>query len=359
MKAAVCYEFNKPLVIEEIDLGQPREDEVKIRLAATAICHSDIHVIRGEMPVKLPMVPGHESAGYVEAAGASVTTVKAGDPVIVSSLANCGQCHYCLTGLPHLCHTFPMDIEGRLHNKSGKSLVQMSKVAGFAEYTVVHESQVIKVPRDMPLDRAALISCGVMTGFGAVINRVQVKALESVMVLGAGGVGLNAIQGAAFAGAYPIIAVDVLDNKLEAARIFGATHTINSKREETHNLVIKFTSGLGMDYVFVTGGGAAAINQGYSLLGWRGTLVLIALAEAKDSPAFPFLPDFIGTEKRIIGSFYGSSNLRVDIPRLVDLYQAGRLKLDELVTKRYPLQQINEAINSVERGEALRNVIIF
>jgi S-(hydroxymethyl)glutathione dehydrogenase / alcohol dehydrogenase len=359
MKAAVCYEFRKPLVIEEVDLGQPQEDEVRIRLAATAICHSDIHVIRGEMPVTLPIVPGHESAGYIEAAGANVTTVKAGDPVIVSSLANCGKCHYCLTGLPHLCHTFPMDIEGRLHNKAGKSLVQMSKVAGFAEYTVVHESQVIKIPRDMPLDRAALISCGVMTGFGAVINRAQVRALESVLVLGAGGVGLNAVQGAAFAGAYPVIAMDILDNKLKAARTFGATHIINARQEDALNVVNELTSGLGMDYVFVTGGGVTAINQGYGLLGRRGTLVLIALAEAKDAPAFPFLPDFIGTEKRIIGSFYGSSSLRIDIPRLVALYQSGRLKLDELITQRYPLEQINEAIDSVERGEALRNVIVF
>jgi S-(hydroxymethyl)glutathione dehydrogenase / alcohol dehydrogenase len=359
MKAAVCHEFGKPLVIEEIEISRPQNNEVKIRLASTAICHSDIHVIRGDMPVTLPMVPGHESAGYVEEVGTNVSATKVGDPVIVSSLANCGQCRYCLNGLPHLCQTFPMDIEGRLHDKQGRNVVQMSKVAGFAEYTLVHESQVVKIPADMPLDRAALLSCGVMTGFGAVVNRAQVKALESVMVLGAGGVGLNTIQGASFAGAYPIIAVDVLDNKLEAARIFGATHTINARSEQSLNIVQKITSGAGMDYVFVTGGGAAAVNQGYSMLARRGTLVLIALPEAKEAPVFPFLPDFIGGEKRIIGSFYGSCKLRIDIPHLVDLYQAGRLKLDELITKRYPLQQINEAISSVERGEALRNVIVF
>jgi S-(hydroxymethyl)glutathione dehydrogenase / alcohol dehydrogenase len=360
MKAAVCYEFGKPLVVEEIELDDTiHEGEVKVRLAATAICHSDIHAVRGELPGKLPMVPGHEAAGYVEAVGKSVTSLKPGDPVLISHLASCGQCHYCLRGLPHLCETFPMDMEGRLFTKQGQGIVQNSKIGGFAEHTISHQSQMVKLPKDMPLDRAALLACGVITGFGAVVYRIKVKPLSSVVVIGTGGVGLNTIQGAAFVGAYPVIAVDILDNKLDTARIFGATHTVNAKRDDAIEAVKKLTSGRGADYVFVTGGGASTVNQGYAMAGKRGTLVLIALPSGKDTPVYPFLPEFIGTEKTIVGSFFGSANLKVDIPNLVALYQAGRLKLDELISGRYPLEKINEAIEAVEQGKALRNVIVF
>lgn len=359
MKAAVCYEFGKPLVIEEVNLEPPQKGEVKIRLAATAICHSDIHVIRGELGGVLPIVPGHESAGYVVEVGENVTSVKLGDPVVVSTMAPCGRCYDCNSGRPHLCETWPINVEGRLHNTRGQMLIQMSRVSGFAEYTVVHESQVVQIPSEMPLDRAALLSCGVITGFGAVVNRAQVKPFSSVVVIGTGGVGLNAIQGAAFSGAYPVIAVDISASKLEAAMLFGATHTVNSRQGDAIQEIKKLTYGRGVDYVFVTGGGASAIEQGYAMSAKRGTVVLIALPPAKESPSFPFLMEFIGTEKTIIGSFLGATKPSVDIPRLVALYQTGRLKLDELITGRYPLTRINEAIESVEIGKALRNVIVF
>lgn len=361
MKAAVCYEYGKPLVIEELDIDPPQKGEVKVRIAATGICHSDIHVMRGELPREpLPGVLGHESAGYVEEVGKNVTSVKPGDAVMLSLLASCRRCFYCISGLPHLCEaSWPIDTESRLRNKRGQRISQMAKVSGFAEYTIVDESQVVKVPKNMPLDRAALLGCGVITGFGAVVNRVQVKALSSVVVFGTGGVGLNAIQGAAFVGAYPVIAVDILDSKLEAAKAFGATHTINAKREDAVKAVQQLTAGRGADYVFMTGGGAAAILQGYSMAGRRGTIVIIAIPPLKDSFLFPLPVEFIGMEKMFVGSLMGSTRLSIDIPRLIDLYLAGRLKLDELITSRYPLERINEAIESMERGEAIRNVIMF
>jgi len=359
MKAAVCYEFGKPLVVEDVELVPPGKGEVKVRLAATAVCHSDIHDIKGELPGKLPFVGGHESAGYVDEVGEGVTSVKPGDPVVVSLLKSCGKCFFCITGLPHLCETrmAPPGVPA-LRNKKGQPLAQKGGVAGFAQYVLVNESQVMVVPKEMKLDRAALLACGVITGFGAVVNRARVKPFQSVVVIGTGGVGINAIQGAAYAGAYPIIAVDVLDTKMKTAMDFGATHTVNAKRDDAVDAVRKLTSGRGADYVFITVGSVAAIRQGLSMSGPRGNTVIIGLPPVKDMLSISPL-ELIGAEKTISGGFMGSTNLKVDIPRLIALYQAGRLKLDEIITARYPLGRINEAIASTEKGEALRNVIMF
>jgi S-(hydroxymethyl)glutathione dehydrogenase/alcohol dehydrogenase len=356
MKAAVCYEFGKPLVVEEIDIRPPRKGEVKVRIGATAICHSDIHGIKGELGGILPKVDGHESAGYIEEVGEGVTSVKPGDPVVLSVLASCGHCTQCVSGYPHLCPVAPMVNEDRLRTKQGQSLAVI-RTGTFAEYAVVDESQIVPIPENMPVDRAALLACCVITGFGAVVNRAQVKALSSVVVIGTGGVGLNSIQGAAISGAYPIIAVDILDNKLEAARTFGATHTVRADDENAVKIVQELTpGGRGADYVFVTVGNAAAVQQGFSMSGIRGMTVVVGLALLGATITLPpFLPD----ERMITSSMMGTTRLSVDVPKLVALYQAGRLKLDELITGRYPLEQINEAIDSMERGEALRNVIVF
>lgn len=358
MKAAVCYEFKKPLVVEELDIDKPHKGEVKVRLAATAVCHSDIHFINGDLGGQLPFLPGHESAGYVEEVGAGVTSVKPGDAVVVSLLRSCGQCLYCKTGRPNMCDAkWPLDTESRLRNKQGKSIAHGLRVASFAEYTIVDKSQVVPIPRDMPLDRAALLACGVITGFGAVVNRAQVKPLSSVVVIGIGGVGLNAIQGAVFSGAYPIIAVDMLDSKLKTARAFGATHTVNSaKVKDPVEAVNKLTAGRGADYVIVTVGVTAAIRQGFSMAGRRGTTVMVGLAT--ESPSISPM-EFLDGEKTLTGCFMGTTNLSLDVPRLVELYQAGSLKLDELITARYPLERINDAIDAVVKGKALRNVIMF
>jgi S-(hydroxymethyl)glutathione dehydrogenase/alcohol dehydrogenase len=359
LKAAVCYEIGKPLVVEEVDIDPPKAGEVKVKIAATAVCHSDIHLIRGDFPGELPVVGGHESAGYIEEVGEGVTNVKKGDTVVCTLMASCGKCRYCLAGLSHLCSAdWPLNTEGRMHNKKGQMLLPAWRIGSFAEHTVVHHSQVVKIPADMPLDRAALLACGVITGFGAVVNRAKPEAMSSCVIIGVGGVGLNAVQGAARCGAYPVIAVDISDSKLKAARGFGATHTVNSSKVDAVEAVKKLTGGFGADYVFVTVGSIEAIQQGVAMSGPRGTTVMVGIPRFDDMVSLqPF--DFIGGERVLTGSFMGTTQLQTEIPKLVELYKAGVLKLDELITARYPLDKINEAIEMVEKGRALRNVIKF
>jgi S-(hydroxymethyl)glutathione dehydrogenase/alcohol dehydrogenase len=359
MKAAVCREFGKPLVVEDVQIDPPQRGQVQVRLAATAICHSDIHIIRGELGGAVPLVAGHESAGYVAKVGEGVTSVKAGDPVVVSLIMSCGKCFYCGRGLPHLCEAKKsLQREPSLHSKKGENINASLNTATFAEYSNVDQSQVVKIPAELGMDRAALLACGVITGFGAAVNLAEVKAGSSAVIIGVGGVGLNSIQGAAFSGAFPLIAVDVLENKLKAARAFGATHTVNAKEGDPIEAVKKLTAGRGADYVFVTVGNLECMKQGAMMAGKRGLTVLVGLPQFKDILGLsPF--DFIGNEKFLTGCYMGSTNLQADIPRMVALYQAGKLKLDELITGHYPLERINQAIEAVEKGEALRNVIMF
>lgn len=360
MKAAVCYEFGKPLVIEEVELDPPQRGEVKVRMVATAICHSDIHALKGDWGGTVPVVVGHEAAGIVEEVGENVTLARPGDHVVVSLLRSCGRCFYCTTGSPHLCEAeFALTTESRLRNKQGQEIRQGIKTAAFAEYVVVDQSQVIQVPPEMPLDSAALLACGVITGLGAVVNTAKVEPESSAVVIGLGGVGLSAIQGAALAGAYPIIALDLLQSKLAVAGLFGATHTVLAGQPEEAELMVKeLTDGRGADYVFVTVGSVPALTQAFSLIRRGGTIVIVGIPEASARLAFA-ISQCVWSEQRIIGSSMGSTRLSVDVPRLVKLYQHGRLKLDEMISARYPLEQINEAIAAVEKGEALRNVIVF
>lgn len=358
MKAAVCYEFGKPLSVEEVDLDPVQEGEVKVRVVVTAVCHSDLHCISGEIPGPIPGVPGHETAGYVDEVGKGVTSVKPGDPVVLSTTpSGCGDCYYCAMGLPHLCEKKPV-VPPHHRNKKGELLAPMAgPVGGFAEYTVVSEKQVVVIPEDFSMEKAALLSCGVLTGYGAVVNRAQLKPLDSVVVMGTGGVGLNAIQTAAIGGAYPVIAVDILDSKLEMAKSFGATHTVNAaKVEDPIKAVQEMTHGRGADYVFVTVGSAAALKQGFFMAAQRGTTILIGLVPVKEDISFMAF-DFLGGERVLTGCGGGSTRLRIDIPRLVELYRDGKLKLDELITDYYPLDEINEAIKSTAKGEAIRNII--
>ncbi|MBI3362054.1 MAG: Zn-dependent alcohol dehydrogenase [Chloroflexi bacterium] len=362
MKAAICYEFGQPLVVEEIDLDPPKAGEVQVCLAAVAICHSDVHTIRGDWEgwgTPPPVVVGHEAAGVVEEVGDGVTLCQPGDTAVVSLVRHCGRCFQCTTGAPDLCEgQFALASEHRLRNKRGQPLNQGIATGAFAESVVVDQSQVIPISKEMPQDRACLLACGVITGVGAVFNTAKVEPGSSVVVIGAGGVGLNTIQGAALAGAYPIVALDVLDSKLAAARAFGATQAFNSKEIDPRRTVKDLTSGRGADYAFVTIGNAGVASQALRLVRRGGSLVLVGMP-GKDAMVNLPMGQFVYDGQRVIGSHMGSTRPRVDVPRLVDLYLGGRLKLDELITACYPLEKINEAIEVMERGEALRNVIIF
>jgi NDMA-dependent alcohol dehydrogenase len=359
MRAAVCYEFGKPLSVEDIAIDPPQAGEVLVRIAACAICHSDIHALRGEWGGEVPVVEGHEASGIVEMVGPEVDGVQSGDHVVVSLLRSCGRCFYCVVGSPHLCvgaDSFALASQTRLHTRDGTPIIQGIRCAAFAEYVVVHESQLVPVDGEMPLDRACLLACGVITGLGAVVNTAQVRPGSSVVVTGAGGVGLNAVQGAVLAGARAIIALDPLEAKRAAARQFGATHAFSPAHPELATTIRELTEGRGADYGLVTVGSALAIEQTWGLIRPGGTVVVVGIARTGETIRLPASPN---DEKRLIGSAMGSTRLSVDVPHLVDLYREGRLKLDELVTARYPLERINEAIEAVERGEAIRNVIVF
>ena len=363
MKAAICYELNKPVVIEEVTLDPPGKGEVKIKMAATAICHSDIHAMKGEHGnIQLPAVAGHEICGYVEEVGEGVTYVKKGDKVIGSIIPEgCGQCYYCKVGLSSQCTTNRLFLyaKGKYVNKKGQRLTQYAgAVAGFAEYATIPEVNLVKVPEDLPVDRACLLACGVISGFGAVLYRAKVQVNSSIAVVGCGGVGLNAIQGALYAGAYPIIGVDVRDNKLENAKVFGATHTVNAKTEKDPiKKVQEITYGRGADTVIVAVAGIEILRQGFMMSARDGTTCIIGHGWGEQMTAFTPL-DFMGG-KKLTGSAMGAVRLRIDIARLIELYRAGRLKLDELVSGHYRFDQINEALASSEKGDVIRNVIMF
>ncbi len=363
MKAAICYEIGKPLVIEEVTLDPPGRDEVKIKMAATAICHSDIHAMKGEHGnIQLPAVAGHEICGYVEEVGEGVTYVKKGDKVIGSIIPEgCGQCYYCKVGLSSQCTTNRLFLygKGKYLNKKGQRLTQYAgAVAGFAEYATIPEVNLVQVPEDLPVDRACLLACGVISGFGAVLYRAKVQVNSSVAVVGCGGVGLNAIQGARYAGAYPIIGVDVRDNKLENAKVFGATHTVNTKTEKAPIEKVKeITYGRGADTVIIAVAGIEILRQGFMMSARDGTTCIIGHGWGEQMSAFTPL-DFMGG-KKLTGSAMGAVRLRIDIARLIELYKAGRLKLDELVSGHYRFDQINEALASSEKGDVIRNVIMF
>ncbi len=363
MKAAVTREFGKPQYIEEVTLDPLQKGEVRVKVQACAICHSDIHSFRGEHgSPPLPAIGGHEVCGIVEEVGSDVTYVQKGDSVVATlAPAGCGKCYYCSIGLSNMCtvnHIF-LAAPGKYTTKDGKRPTQFAgAVAGFVEYTNVPEPNVVKVPKDMPVDRACLLGCGVISGFGAVVNRLKAQPGKSLLVMGAGGVGLNAIQGGVYSGCYPIIAVDVLDNKLEQARTFGATHTINVKKEaDPIKKAREITFGRGADYVIIAVAGLPILRQGFMMSAVDGTTCVIGHGHGEH------LTDFAPVEfmsgRHMTGSAMGAARTRLDIPWLVELYQNGRYKLDELVSGHYSLDQINEAIASMERGEAIRNVIMF
>ncbi|HEX6010291.1 MAG TPA: Zn-dependent alcohol dehydrogenase [Geminicoccaceae bacterium] len=359
MRAAVCREFGVLLAVEHVRLAPPGPGEIRVRVAACAVCHSDITYMEGGWGGELPAVYGHEAAGVVLEAGPGVAEVAPGDHVVVTLIRSCGACRQCARGQEVLCEgRFRLDEEGPIRAADGSSIQQAMRTGAFAEQVTVHASQAVAIPKDVPLDSAALLACGAITGVGAVLNTARMPAGADVVVVGTGGVGLNSVQGAALCGARAIVAVDLSDSKLAAARRFGATHALNPAREHVAAAVRALTGGRGAEYVFVTVGVKSAIEQAFGLLARGGAVVVVGMPASGVMAAFD--PTRLADSgQRVLGSKMGSARIRVDVPMLVDLYRQGRLKLDELISGRYPLEEINAAVASAKRGEALRNVVVF
>jgi len=357
--AAVCYERGEPLVVENLNLEDPQEEEVRVRLKAAAICHSDIANLRGHWAGGVtPTVAGHEAAGIVDSVGQSVDSIAVGDHVVVTLVRSCGQCKACTAGHTVCCTgTMALDSESRLTNEAGQSVEQGLGTAAFAQACVVHQSQVVRIANDVPFTSAALLGCGVLTGFCSVTNIAKIEAGSTAVVIGTGGLGLNAIQGAALSGASTVIAVDVVDSKLAVAKELGATHVINARNDDPVGKVREIC-GDGADYVFVTAARSESFTQSIDMLTKFGSTVILGMPPDEDKN---FMVDShaLTTGRKILGSKLGDTCIKVDIPRFVELYQEGKLKLDEIISSTYSLNDINEAIAASESGEALRNVIVF
>ena len=358
IKAAVCHEFGKPLVVQDIHIRPPEGGEVEVNLAAVAICHSDISYASGAWGGSLPAVYGHEAAGRVSAIGDGVNGLQVGDSVIVTLIRACGSCGQCASGAPTLCET-PYDGDaGPITTTDGGKLHQAMATGGFAEKVVVAQAQVVKISPDMPMEAASLVACGVITGVGAVVNAADLRAGQDVVVIGAGGVGLNAIQGARIAGARRIVAVDMSEDKLDVAKEFGATHGVLAQQEKPWRAAFEAMGGKGAEAVIVTVGAIPAYDQAPRYLGAGGKVVMVGMPHSGDMSSYePVVLASLG--QGMVGSKMGDVVIQRDIPWMVDLYAQGRLKLDELISGRWSLDQINEAIADTKTGAARRNVIVF
>jgi S-(hydroxymethyl)glutathione dehydrogenase/alcohol dehydrogenase len=358
MKAAVLREVGKPLQIEDVVIGKPGPHEVLIRTAAAGVCHSDLHFIEGKYPHPLPAVLGHESAGVVEAIGSEVRTVKVGDHVITCLSAFCGHCEHCLTGHMSLCVSPDtkrgQDAEPRITSPKGP-ILQYLNLSSFAEQMLIHEHACVAIRKDMPLDRAALIGCGVMTGVGAVFHTSNVRPGDTVAVIGCGGVGLAAVNGAAMAGAGRVIAIDMAPGKENLAKSMGATDFVLGGPDVVKQ-VIEMTGG-GVHHSFEAIGLAATAEQSFNMLRRGGTANIIGMIPVGQSISLMGAA-FLG-EKRIQGSLMGSNRFPVDMPRLVDAYMAGKLHLDDMISRRIRLDQVNEAFEEMKTGAVARSVIVF
>ena len=361
MKAAVLERAREPLVIDDVTVNAPGPREVLVRTAAVGICHSDLHFIDGIYPTPMPAIPGHEAAGVVEAVGSQVTEFKPGDHVIGCLSVFCGHCPHCITGRLVLCSTpdvkFAPGMARRL-SRRGEHVNQMLNLSAYAEQMLVHEHAVVKIREDMPLDRAALIGCAVLTGFGAVVNTAGVKAGDTVAVFGCGGVGLSAINGAAIAGASRIVAIDKMPAKLETARRFGATDVIDASQGDPVKMLRNlFPAEGGVDYSFECIGLKTTTEQAWAVTAPGGTATVVGMIPPGVKIEING-PEFL-REKRIQGSVMGSNRFRRDVPRLIDLYMQGRLKLDELISQRLPLARINEGLAALGSGDIARSVVVF
>jgi S-(hydroxymethyl)glutathione dehydrogenase/alcohol dehydrogenase len=363
MKAAVCFEANSRLDVVEVEQEGPRAGEARVQVKAAGVCHSDWHIMNGDWPVPLPMVLGHEAAGVVQDVGPGVANVKPGDHVIFSFRPHCGHCYFCSIGRSILCDGYAsprwlmLDGTHRVSRK-GQPINQMARIGTFSEKVVCAAEMLVPIRKDMPWPQAALIGCCVPTGWGAVNRCARVEAGSSLVVIGCGGVGLNVVQGARLAGAEAIIAVDLLDNKLEFARCFGATHTINASQKNVVEEVRGLTGGRGADYAFDAIGSEATTVQILEAIRPGGTAVIVGMAPASARP--PINPYVMALqEKTIRGTLYGSVRPNVDFPILVDLYLSGRLQIDPLVSRTYTLEEINDGFAAMRGGQVARGVVVF
>jgi S-(hydroxymethyl)glutathione dehydrogenase/alcohol dehydrogenase len=358
-RAALCREFGQPLVIEEIQVDAPTKGEIKVAIKACAICHSDITFIDGKWGGQLPALYGHEAAGTVAEIGEGVSGFSVGDHVLVSLIRSCGECFYCQRGEGTFCtKSWDRDAASPLKDKDGASVGYGMHTAAFAEQVVVDASQVVAVPADMGLDVASLLACGVITGAGAVLNTAQVTPGSTVVVIGIGGVGVNALQGAKIAGATKIVAVDMVERKLELATQFGATHTLSARRADLVVAIKELNDGRGADYVFASVGAASVMELAVTMCRPGGTAVFVGIPGS----GVTFTLDGITIPNdglHVLGSKMGATTLKTDIPKMLTYYQEGTLLLDQLVSSRYKLDDINEALDEVRTGAALRSVIVF
>ena len=359
MRAAVCREFGKPLIIEEVKLSEPSDNDVRIKLKACSICHSDVSFADGIWGGQLPAVYGHEGAGIVEAVGADVADYAIGDHVIVTLIRHCGECHYCRDDVEVLCEgEFDLSREGPITNASGENLEQAMNCGAFAEEVLVHESQLQMAPKNMPFDVASLLACGVITGYGAVMHASNLREGQHAVVIGCGGVGLNSLQAASLKGAASVIAMDLEEDKRKLALEFGATHAIDPRDGDVVEQVMQITDGRGADYVFVTVGAKSAIDSAQNYITRNGTVVIVGMPSSDTRGDYD--PGTLAAwGQKIIGTKMGNSIIALDIPQLLELYASGKYKLDELISGHFKLEEINQALDEVRSGKAIKNVIVF
>jgi S-(hydroxymethyl)glutathione dehydrogenase / alcohol dehydrogenase len=364
MRAAVLTAVHKPLELLDLSQDPPKAGEVRVKVKAAGVCMSDWHIMIGDWPMPLPMVLGHEAAGEVVEVGAGVINTKVGDHIIFSFRENCGRCKSCTQGRVVLCtgraaspRGMQFDGTARVH-LNGTAVNQMARIGTFSEYVVCSAEQVIPVRKDLPWAHAAIIGCSVATGVGAVTRHAQVPAGATVAVIGCGGVGLNIVQGARLAGARQIVAIDLLDNKLEYARQMGATHTINAKKDDVGKVMKDITGGLGVEYSFDAIGSEVTAQQALEICGIGGHATLVGIPAVQTKATYsPFMMVF--TEKKLTGSYYGSVRPAIDFPILADLSLAKKIDLDSLISRTYTFDEINDGFKNLAGGTVARGVIMM
>lgn len=363
MRAALLTSLDHPIEVTDVDIAGPRAGEVLVRVSHCGLCHSDLSVIDGSFPSPLPVVLGHEAAGVIEEVGQGVTAVAPGDHVILTPVPSCGHCYFCVRNQPTLCavhgtalYTSTMADGTTPLSRGGETVYRGLAAAAFAEYAVMPEIGVVKVDPDIPLETACVLGCAVQTGVGAVLNTAGVEEGATVLVLGAGGIGISVVQGAVLAGAALIVVADPVAARRDAALGFGATHAVDPSTEDVVARCFELT-GVGMDYCFEAAGMAVLIEQGLACSRPGGTTVCVGAPPVDQGISIPGVVGFGATEKRLVGCLLGSSNAQRDVPRLLSLWRAGRLDLDSMITRRLPLEQVGDAVDLLQRREGIRTVL--